>query len=302
MIILCKPGDNLHALATSHAPGDLFWLTKGTYYDQRILPLDAQTFVGEPGAILDGTGSVDYAFHYDDHIRHPCAVTLRGLTVQHYTGGEGRGMIYAANGKAWTLDQLLVRGCTRGRGIDGGPGMRVRACRVVDNYLQGLNAWQAHGLTIEHSEFAGNNTSGRNPDTADGEGGGLKLGACIGARVLTTYVHDNHGPGIWFDVDCHDGQVIGCTTQRNAHYRGIQVEISDLIQILTNTCIAEGIGGAPPGAAGVFVSSSSRVEVAGNRFLHCAQPISTWDDPDRGSGPYGPHRLTDFNPHDNVAI
>lgn len=293
----CSPGDDLSALAAAGQPGDTFLLAKGVYHQQKILPQDGQTFVGEPGTVLDGGGTTDSAFCYDDAIRHPFGVTLRGFTVQHYTGGNGRGAIYGANARAWVLDHLAVLGCTAGRGVDAGPGMIVRSCLIAHNHDEGLSGFQAHGLCIESCEFAHNNTGHNDPDTASGYGSGLKLATCIGARLRHCYAHDNYGPGLWLDIDCHDVQIVGCQTQRNSH-RGIQIEISDSVLVLDTLCIADGVGMPLPGAGGVFVSSSSNVEIAGCHF-RSSGGITQYDDPNRGSGPYGPRRIRHFNPHDN---
>jgi hypothetical protein len=298
-VTICKPGDNINDIATSRAAGDTFILTTGTYKHQKVLPLDGQTFIGQQGVVLDGAATTDYCFYYDDAVRHPRGVTLRNLTIQNYTGGAGRGMIHGDNAVQWVLDHLTVTGCSAGRGIETGPGMILRSCRVTNNYLEGLSGFQSHGLCIEGCEFANNNTSHIAPDTATGAGSGFKLATCVGVRIRQTYSHDNYGPGIWLDIDCHDAQLIACQTMRNSH-RGIQIEISDTVLVLDTVCINEGIGGAPPGAAGIFVSSSSNVEIAGCRFHQCQTGVGQHDDPARGAGPYGPRRLTNFNVHDNV--
>lgn len=295
--IVCGPGDDLNARAAAGAPGDVFLLTAGVYKNQKVLPQDGQAFIGEPGTVLDGTGVTDAAFYYDDAVRHPRAVTLRGFTVQHYTGAGGRGAIYGANTRSWVLDQLSILGSTHGRGVDVGPGMIVRSCLIAHNYCEGLSGYQAHGLVIEGCEFANNNTGRSDPDSATGYGSGLKLATCIGARMRQCYAHDNYGAGLWLDIDCHDVQIISCHTQRNSH-RGIQIEISDTVLVLDTLCIADGLGMPLPGGGGIFVSSASNVEIAGCQLRSCGG-ITRYDDPNRGSGPYGPRRLVNFHPHDN---
>ncbi len=299
-VTTCNPGDNLNTIANAGSDGDTFLLTAGTYNNQKVLPKHGQTFIGAPGVILDGGDTTDYCFYYDDGIRHPMGVTLQSFTVQNYTGGSGRGAIFGANSLGWTLDQLFITGTSAGRGVDAGKGMRLRSCVISESYMEGLNGYLADNLLIEDCEFFNNNTSQNNPDTVDGFGSGMKLATCVGVKIRNTYSHDNYGVGMWLDIDCHDVQFFNCSTARNTH-RGFHVEISDTVQVLNCTCIEDGVGTPLPGGCGVFVSTSSNVEVAGCRFFKCVA-ISEYNDTSRGTGDYGLREIRNFNYHDNTWV
>lgn len=297
-VTVINPGTDINATATGASAGDTFILTTGTFSNQKILPLDGQTFIGQEGVILDGGSSTDYCFYYDDAVRHPRGVTLRNFTIQNYTGGSGRGAILGDNTVQWVIDHVEIT-LSGGRGIETGPGMILRSCYIHGNQLEGINGYQSTGLCIEDCEISNNNTSHNNPDTGSGEGSGMKLGTCSSVRVRNTFVHDNYGPGLWFDADCYDIQVVGCNTLRNTH-RGIQVEISDTVLLSGNLHVLDGVGQALPGAAAVFISSSSNVEITGCTALRCGNGISAYTDASRGTGPNGVREVRNLNVHDNL--
>jgi parallel beta-helix repeat protein len=53
--VAVEPGDDLAALAREHPPGTVFWLRAGVYRMQSVEPRRGQVFVGESGAVLDGS-------------------------------------------------------------------------------------------------------------------------------------------------------------------------------------------------------------------------------------------------------
>ncbi len=56
------PGDNIQSKVDSAPAGTSFLIKAGLHRGQRIRPKSGNTFVGEPGAILDGGNAVRYAF------------------------------------------------------------------------------------------------------------------------------------------------------------------------------------------------------------------------------------------------
>lgn len=293
--------NNLQTAATAGSPGDIFFLSAGTYLNQSVLPQDGQQFIGQSAddTILDGGGVTTDAFHYQDPT-HPKAVHLETLTIQNYTGGAGRAAVLADNAYAWTLDGIRILGTTAGRGLEPGPGMRIRQCIIGNCFLAGLVASSVNGLRIKGLELFNNNTSHNNPDTPTGEGAGMKLGTCTDVELEDVFAHDNYGPGVWLDNDCYKVTILKGTTLRNTH-RGFQIEISDTVTLVGTTSLLDGIGQALPGAAGIFNSSSSNVELAGCRVYRCANGISGFTDA-RGSGPRGVREINNWNVHDCEVI
>ncbi|RXF70941.1 right-handed parallel beta-helix repeat-containing protein [Hansschlegelia zhihuaiae] len=53
--IAVSPGDDIQALVDAAKPGAVFWLEAGTHRLQSIQPKDGQQFLGEKGAILNGS-------------------------------------------------------------------------------------------------------------------------------------------------------------------------------------------------------------------------------------------------------
>jgi hypothetical protein len=53
--VVVRPGADLRAAAEAYPPGTVFMIAAGIHRRQRIVPKDRQAFVGEAGAILDGS-------------------------------------------------------------------------------------------------------------------------------------------------------------------------------------------------------------------------------------------------------
>jgi Ca2+-binding RTX toxin-like protein len=53
--VLLNPGDNIQAAVNANPAGTVFVLTPGVYRGQEIIPQDSQQFIGEPGAVLNGS-------------------------------------------------------------------------------------------------------------------------------------------------------------------------------------------------------------------------------------------------------
>lgn len=54
-VVYMKPGDNLQAIVNAHPEGTTFVLKAGVYKQAQITPKNFQTFIGEDGAIMDGS-------------------------------------------------------------------------------------------------------------------------------------------------------------------------------------------------------------------------------------------------------
>jgi hypothetical protein len=56
--VLVKPGDNIQSLVNSYPSGTVFSLAAGTYVRQSIVPKSGDSFIGESGAVLNGSTTV----------------------------------------------------------------------------------------------------------------------------------------------------------------------------------------------------------------------------------------------------
>ena len=86
------PGDDIQAIVDAHPEGTLFLIRAGRHVGQSIRPKDGMSFVGEPGAVLDGAGETRYAFDGRDG---PDDVSIRGLVIERYAPPPQDGAVMA---------------------------------------------------------------------------------------------------------------------------------------------------------------------------------------------------------------
>ena len=137
-------------------PDTTYWFAPGTHtlgtgQFSQIIPADGDTFIGAPGAVLDGQGHNLYAF-----TGTASNVTIKYLTIRDFGVGSsastpsgdngGQGVVNHDSGRGWVMKYLTVqgqRGCgrlrrhrrhpqplvpARQRGVRlPGPGRRLRA-------------------------------------------------------------------------------------------------------------------------------------------------------------------------------
>jgi hypothetical protein len=138
-----------------------YWFAPGVHtlgtgqYDQ-IIPSDNSTYIGGPGAILDGQGKNQYAF-----TQHARNVTVKYLTVRNFVAPMNEGTVDHDYGENWTMQYNTVSN-------NGGAGIFVGAANVAsynclkDNSQYGFQAYGADGgesnIVLDHNEIVGNNT------------------------------------------------------------------------------------------------------------------------------------------------
>ena len=185
--------------------GQTYWFAPGVHtlstgeYDQ-VGPGDNSTFVGGPGAILDGQGKNRYAF--SGHGRN---VTIKYLTIRNFVAPSNEGTVNHDSGENWTMQYNTVTN-------NGGAGIFVAAGNVAsynclkDNGQYGFQAYGPKGgesnIVLDHNEIVGNNT-GDWESKIEGCGctGGGKFWDVRNVRVTNNYVHDNKSVGLWADTN-----------------------------------------------------------------------------------------------------
>jgi hypothetical protein len=263
--------------------GTTFVLKTGTHRRQNVSPKEGSTFIGEPGTVLDGENSTEFAFSSTvDN------VTIRNVVVTRYTPPAHYGAIEAVwdHARGWVVEDCEVS-YNQWAGIRIGHDGIVRRCHVHHNGEFGLGGTADNGL-IEDNEVSYNNTGGHDPDFA---ASGMKFISSEGLVVRNNYVHHNWGFGIWYDIDHNNGLIEGNLSEYNSR-AGIHYEIS-YNGIIRNNIVRGG------DSAGIVVSNAPNVEVYGNIVEDNAHGIRGID-ANRGSGKYGPYTLKDLWVHDNT--
>ena len=302
---MVRTTQDLPDLVNRSAPGTTFWLKPGVHtfgndkYDQ-VGPKDGDTFVGAPGAVIDGRGVNRYAFggHAED-------VTISYLTIQGFGQGiddnPGEGVVNHDSGDGWFVHHNTIQR-NAGAGVFMGDGSRVVRNCLRKNGEYGFSSFEfdgVHDIVLRGNEIARNNTADwESIQPGCGCSGGGKFWDTRRARVIGNYVHHNHGPGLWADTNdvgfLFEGNYIS-----DNEAEGIFYEISYNAEIRRNTLARNGwkiglrAGGFP--LASIYLSEagsdvragklySQHLRISGNRFEDNWAGIMAWENPDRFAG------------------
>jgi Right handed beta helix region len=219
-VIIDPAVDNdLRDKTIANLPGTTFWLapgrhTLGANEFGQVSPKDRDTYLGAPGAVLDGRGINRYAF-----TQRARDVTIRYLTVQGFIAPRDQGVVNHDSGDGWVIEHNLIQN-NRGAGLMAGAHQQVRYNCLRNNGQYGMNAYQPGdsitGLVVERNEISGNNADDWETRVAGcGCTGGIKFWAVNGADVRSNWIHDNHGPGLWADTNNNDFLVEGNLIEGN---------------------------------------------------------------------------------------
>jgi hypothetical protein len=185
--------------------GKTYWFAPGVHtlgsgeYSQ-IIPGDNSTYLGGPGAIIDGQGRNKYAF-----TQQARNVTIKYLTIRNFVAPMNEGTVNHDSGKDWTMQYNTVTN-NGGAGIFVGAGNVASYNCLMDNSQYGFQAYGPEGgesnIVLDHNEIVGNNT-GDWESRINGCGctGGGKFWDVRNVRVTNNYVHDNKSVGLWADTN-----------------------------------------------------------------------------------------------------
>jgi hypothetical protein len=301
-VVIPAGNDSGTVLANDYTikPHTTYWFAAGTHYlagspYSQIIPADGDTFIGAPGAVIDGRHRNLFAF-----TQQARDVTIRYLTIQNFGkpgDSPGQGVVNHDEGPGWHLDHLTIQD-SAGAGAMVGTGDVLAWSCLKDNGEYGLQGGGSH-ITVDHNEVVGNNTDNweaRQPGC--GCSGGAKFWSVDGAAVTGNYVHDNHGPGLWADTNNRGFDIAGNYIADNEG-EGFIYEISYNLRLADNTFIRNALVDGPslPGFPdpAVYISESggdSRVpgrysgtiEITGNAFTDNWSGVVLWESADRFCG------------------
>ncbi|MFI8768207.1 right-handed parallel beta-helix repeat-containing protein [Streptomyces sp. NPDC053792] len=293
---------DLAAKTEDSPPHTTFWLRPGRHrldpgeYDQ-VLPKEGNTYLGAPGAVLDGAKTNHYAFGGTAR-----DVTIRYLTVQGFTAPQDEGVVNHDSADGWVIEHATIRN-NSGAGLMAGARQQVRASCLRDNGQYAMNAYKAgdsiKGLVVEGNEITGNNTDDwerRQPGC--GCTGGMKFWAVDGADIRGNWVHDNRGAGLWADnnnndflfegnvLDANDGAALMYETSYNAVIRNNTIRRNNWVEgraaakdgddFPYGTVYVSEAGGEPR-----IPARTDRIEIYGNVLEDNWSGITLWENADR---------------------
>ncbi|PID96596.1 MAG: hypothetical protein CSA84_03760 [Actinomycetales bacterium] len=302
--VVVNPGDNLPAVVDNNAPGTTYYLAAGvhTFPDglyMQVTPQDGDSFIGAPGAVIDGRHENRYAFggQAED-------VTISHLTVRNFgvsLGNNNEGVVNHDAARGWNMHHLTVTG-NAGAGIFLGSDNTIADSCLADNGQYGVSMFHSDGLSnisMTGNEIARNNTDDWETEIPGcGCTGGVKFWDVDGATVNGNYVHHNKSVGLWADTNnrgfTFDGNYIADNDSE-----GIFYETSYNAVITNNTFARNGWvkGPVEPGfpVPAVYLSESggdARVpgahsgvlDVSGNTFIDNWGGVVAWENADRFAG------------------
>jgi parallel beta-helix repeat protein len=237
------PGVSIQNVVNSYGGNTTFCLRAGTHsIRSSITPKTGNTFVGEYGAVLDGTGwsateSTQAAFRaHNEDIDY---VTIRNLVIRNMPQRGIQAFYWMSD--HWTIEYNEI--ASNLTGISFAPHFIIRNNYIHHNTSGGYLGTYAHSTILENNEIAYN-------------GREQKVGESANVTFRNNFVHHNAGDGIWYDSNNTGALVEGNRVEDNG-YSGIFTEISSDIIIRNNTVRRSG-------NAGMFISTSKNAQIYNN--------------------------------------
>lgn len=293
---------DLVAKTRANPPRTAFWLDGGTHrlgdhkYEQ-VVPKDGNSYLGAPGAVLDGRRVNQYAFG-----GRASNVIIRHLTVQGFAAPRDEGVVNHDSADGWVIEHSAIQR-NSGAGMMAGARQAVRGNCLRDNGQYGMNAYQSDnsitGLVVEGNEVVGNNTDDwESREPGCGCTGGIKFWAVNGADVRNNWVHDNRGTGLWADtnnndfliernlIEDNDGTAIYYETSYNAVIRDNTIRRNNWVEgrgfadradnFPVATIYVSEAGGEPR-----IRARTDKIEIYGNVLEDNWSGITLWENADR---------------------
>jgi parallel beta-helix repeat protein len=272
------PGTLIQNMVNQYAAGTTFCIRAGVHYlSGSITPKTGNTFVGEYGAILDGTGwsttdASQAAFRA--HNEDIDDVTIRNLVIRNMPQ-RGIHAYYWASDR-WTIEYNEI--ASNQHGVAAPNNSLVRNNYIHHNAVGGYSVFRAANTVFDGNDISYN--------------GKQKVLAASNITFRNNFVHNNLEDGIWYDGDSVGGVVEGNTSEGN-NGEGIFIEISSQIIIRNNT-LRRNV------SSGIFISSSKNIEAYNTTLEDNFAGIQYYLNCDAVGGGSTGWDLTNNSVHDNV--
>lgn len=301
----------------------VYWFAPGTHTvtgrDFFARAGAGSTYLGAPGAVLEGLKQIPFAF-----VGGAAGVRVQHLTIRNFGVEGGNKNVAAVNrdgGDGW-----IVRGNTitqnAGAGVRAGSNSVTADNCLSDNGQLGLMSYDGDAgvfnISVTGNEIVGNNRddwSRREPGC--GCAAGAKFWNTENAKVEGNYVHSNRATGLWADTNNRGFRFANNYISDNDSF-GIMYEISYNAQIVDNVLERNGLVRGPTDPAfptsAIYISESGsdpRVSTAyssvfmieRNYMANNWSGVTLWEDSARFcSSPANPSKsyCTLVNPRANL--
>ena len=252
------PGQNIQAILNNFAGATTFCLRAGVHpIKSSIVPKSYNVFVGQYGAILDGTGWTTTnmntgAFHaHNQYVRN---VTIRNLVIRDMPQ-RAIHTLYGYYRQGWTIEfneiaynrwglSVPDRSIIRNNYIHHNVGPDPNST----DYTQRGGAYS--GYRVTGAVFEGNHIAYNGPEQ--------KMVGTNGVVFRRNWVHHNHRDGIWFDADNVNVLIENNLIENNGRI-GILYEINGSGVFRYNTSSRNVYHG-------IMVTTSKNLQIYGNRL------------------------------------
>jgi Right handed beta helix region len=285
-----------------------YWFAPGTHtlgsseYSQ-INPGINDTFIGGPGAILDGQKKNDFAFIGNYQAPYTTGVVIEHLTIEHFTPPGSQGVINENSNPNWTILYNTIAYNVPGSAIMLGTSDVVEYNCLTQNGQYAFNGYSTmdvspvtHGpmnITLSHNEISYNNTcnweavskfpitppagcANQGEFSGCGCAGGGKFWQDQNVTVNDNWVHGNYDIGLWADTN-NDGFLFQGNWIANNKDQGLMYEVSYNAHIVDNTFVSNGIADAPTAGfptGAIYISESGGDSRVPNSFGYATITIS----------------------------
>lgn len=214
-------------------------------------PKSGQSFIGQYGAICDGTGWSTADANQGAFMAHLADiddVTIKNLVIQNM---PKRGIHAYPTGGAdrWNIDYCEIKNCGRG-GVMVSSSGKVRFCSIHHCLYAGYESAGGAGDATYDTEFQDTEIAYCGDQQKILFGNGVCFRRC--------YVHHNDGPGIWYDGENINSIIEDCIVEYNTE--GIFYEVSYSGIIRRNISRYNSV-------SGIFISVSQDVQAYENTLL-----------------------------------
>jgi parallel beta-helix repeat protein len=250
------PGQYIQGAVNSYPGATTFCLRAGVHsVTSSIKPKTGNTFVGEYGAILDGTGywpaDDDTQAAFRAHNEDIDYVTIRNLVIRNMPHGGIHAYYWMSD--HWTIEYNEI--ASNKWGLEFAPNFTIRNNYIhhnVGNASSSNPAERGGGYTgdlADNTIFDSNEIAYNGPEQ--------KVGRSVNVTFRNNFVHHNVRDGIWYDTNANAGAVVDGNRVEDNGRNGIFFEAS-IGATISNNAIRRNMWD------GVIISMSQNVQIYGN--------------------------------------
>lgn len=275
------PGTAIQSLVDIHPGSTTFCVRAGVHsLRSSVTPRTGNTFVGEYGAVLDGTGwsaSDSTAAAFRAQNQDIDYVTIRNLVIRNMPQRGINAFYWMSN--HWTVEYNEITGNVTGLLFP--PYSQIRNNYIHHNSGGGYLGSYSSYSTIEGNEIAYN-------------GKEQKVGESADVTFRNNFVHHNAGDGIWYDSNNTGALIEGNRVEDNG-FGGIFYEISTGA-VIRNNIVRRSAD------TGIFISTSKNTQIYGNTLENNFRGITYFVNCASVGGGNINFDLASNSAHDNVLV